>query len=119
MGGDRDGEIGETAIRLARGQVAPGTAIEGHLRWELFRRRLGYGQVVGRLVGRGPLRESVWTEEMWLLRALGRRLVSSEAGGGRQTRNSSRGLEAVKGVGTEDILAACSGMEWQRGVAGL
>jgi len=105
---DRDEEMARAATRLARGEVPDHT--DGHV---LFRRRQAYGKAAAGLRGRGPRRGHEWTEEMALVRAMGRRLLLEGDGGpGRRTRNSKRsgGLEAVLSVRKEELTAACSAM---------
>ena len=105
---DRDEEMARAVTRLARGEV-PDHA-DGHV---LFRRRQAYENAAVGLRGRGPRHEHEWTEEMALVRAMGRRLLLEGDGGpGRQTRNSKRsgGLEAVLSVRKEELTAACSAM---------
>lgn len=105
---DRDEEMGRAATRLVRGEVPD--HIDGHV---LFRRRQAYGKAAAGLRGGGPRHGHEWTEEMALVRAMGRRLLLEGDGGrGRQTRNSKRsgGLEAVLSVRKEELTAACSVM---------
>lgn len=107
---DRDEAMARAATRLARGWAAPGDAVDGHV---VFRRRQAYGKATEELRGRGPRHRHEWTEEMALVRAMGRRrLLEGDGGSGRQTRNSKRsgGLEAVLSVGKEVLAAACSAM---------
>lgn len=106
--GDRDGEMARAAIQLARGEASDHA--DKHV---LFRRQQAYGKAVAGLRGRMPRHEHEWTEEMALVRAMGRRLLLEGDGGpGRRTRNSKRsdGLEAVLSVGKEELTAACSAM---------
>lgn len=101
---DRDVDMATTAIRLARGKVAPRmargrTSIDGdgaYLRWTLFRKRLEYQRVIEWTLRRsgaidvGVLGEEVYTEYVPYIRDMVSQVLEMGEGEGRTTRNSTK-----------------------------